>query len=126
MRFAATVARALDAELLVVHAVPADRWGQLPWTPSRPDRDTVLSSATDELAAAVEALRADAPDVTVTPRVVDGGAGPALAQLSETADVVVVGCRGRGGFQGLLLGSTSQSALRGAQCPVLVVRGAEA
>lgn len=125
MTHAVTVARALSAELLVVHALPADRWSHLPWTPASPDRTTVLTSADEELAAQVEPLRAGAPDVVVTSRTLDASAPRALAELSESADLVVVGSRGRGGFRGLLLGSTSQAVLRRASCPVLVLRAPE-
>lgn len=38
-----------------------------------------------------------------------------------TADIVIVGKRGRGRLEGLLLGSVSQKIVSLAQCPVLVV-----
>ncbi|CAM3764861.1 universal stress protein [Isoptericola cucumis] len=117
----AAQARALAAELLVVHALAADRWTHLPWTPVPPDREALLAAAGDELASRVAPVRASAPELSITARAMDGGAPRALAELSESADLVVVGSRGRGGFRGLLLGSTSQAVLRSAHCPVLVV-----
>jgi nucleotide-binding universal stress UspA family protein len=46
----------------------------------------------------------------------------ALLRASETADLLVVGTRGLGGFQHLLLGSVAEQCIRHARCPVLVVR----
>ena len=40
----------------------------------------------------------------------------------EKVDLIVIGSRGLGGFERLLLGSVSEGVLRHAHCPVLTVR----
>jgi nucleotide-binding universal stress UspA family protein len=62
------------------------------------------------------------PDVHVDRVVAEGHVAQRLIDHAETARLLVVGSRGRGGFTGLLLGSTSQALLHHAPCPVLVVR----
>jgi nucleotide-binding universal stress UspA family protein len=62
------------------------------------------------------------PDVEVRRRLARSNPREALLEESGQAQLVVVGSRGRGGFKGLLLGSTSQAVVRRAHCPVLVVR----
>jgi nucleotide-binding universal stress UspA family protein len=62
------------------------------------------------------------PDVPVTRHVSRERASRALLRHTEGAGLLVVGSRGRGGFRGLLLGSTSQHMLHHAPCPVAVVR----
>lgn len=46
----------------------------------------------------------------------------ALVDASEGAQLLVVGSHGRGGFKGMLLGSTSRALLQSAPCPMMVVR----
>ncbi|WP_189786568.1 universal stress protein [Streptomyces capitiformicae] len=58
------------------------------------------------------------PGVVVEHRLVHGGTREALIEASRSAQLLVVGARGRGGFAGLLLGSVSQALLHHAHCPV--------
>ncbi|QGU08588.1 Universal stress protein [Corynebacterium occultum] len=46
----------------------------------------------------------------------------ALVEQAEGAQLLVVGSHGRGGFKGMLLGSTSRALLQSAPCPMMVVR----
>lgn len=62
------------------------------------------------------------PDVEVERVVRQGTPSRVLSEQSEDASLVVVGTRGRGGFRGLLLGSTSRNLLVHSVVPVLVVR----
>jgi nucleotide-binding universal stress UspA family protein len=63
------------------------------------------------------------PSVLTSSEVVDWPPGLVLAVASRNAQLLVVGARGSGGFQGLLLGSVSEQCIQYAHCPVVVVRG---
>lgn len=70
----------------------------------------------------LQPFRAEFPDVTVDTKVVHGDAADTLIDMSKSASLMVVGPRGRGGFEGLLLGSTSRKVAQKADCPVAVIR----
>ncbi|MGV9817207.1 universal stress protein [Nocardia xishanensis] len=113
---------ARDAELVVVHA-----WSDL--SEGRFAGTSYLEIPIAELETAEHALLAERlagwqekyPTVTVTRRVHLSGARAQLVEWSKTAQLVVVGSRGRGGFRGMLLGSTSNHLVQHSHCPVMVV-----
>ena len=61
----------------------------------------------------------------VETRLVQGRPRHTLIDASRTADMLVVGRRGHGGFGGLLRGSVSSACVAHAHCPVLVVHTPE-
>ncbi|MEU7788878.1 universal stress protein [Amycolatopsis sp. NPDC049159] len=62
------------------------------------------------------------PDVAVDREVVAGRPAERLLDFADRAQLLVAGSRGRGGFSGLALGSTSQALMSYALCPVVVAR----
>jgi nucleotide-binding universal stress UspA family protein len=86
------------------------------------DPDYTEASARATLASWVD--EALGPDAAVEQRAVCDLAPRALVEASDTADLLVLGARGTGGFEGLLLGSVSERVAQHATRPVAVVRAA--
>jgi nucleotide-binding universal stress UspA family protein len=85
---------------------------------------SVLEFEAATLAAArarVEALLDTSVPVEV--HAVHANAVKALIGASETAELLVIGTRGLGGFKNLVLGSVAEQCIRHAASSVLVVRG---
>ncbi len=82
----------------------------------------VRHNAQDVIDRATAHVAEVAPGVTVTGETSEQLPAPALIAAAKGADLLVVGSRGLGGFEGLLIGSVSQSCTRHASCSVVVVR----
>lgn len=117
-------ADARGAELIAVHTwmdmqVQASLAGlsaaQQQWEEVEREQTEML---TEQLAPLVEAY----PEVRVKKVITRDRPVRALVEQSEGAQLLVVGSHGRGGFKGMLLGSTSRALLQSAPCPMMVVR----
>lgn len=116
VRWAAVEARLRDVPLTVVHA-----WEMYAAVGPMAIPVADLRLAAEEvLAQGVKHALKETGDVhAVLGR---GGPATALMEAAAGAELVVVGSRGRGGFAGLVLGSTAAELAAHAPCPVVVVR----
>ncbi len=128
LRRAAEEARWRSAALEVVYVfAPPQQVAAFPVIPdTASDKEAIEKrrvKATDELGDWLKKIDVDLSDLEVTWSVLASHkTASALIDRSKDADMVVVGSRGRGGFKGLRLGSTSEQVTRHALCPVLVIR----
>lgn len=90
--------------------------------PARFDPDYDANDALEALEAYVTRALGERRSGEVERRLVNDLAAPALLGCAKDASLLVVGARGRGGFEGLRLGSVSQQCLHHATCPVAVLR----
>ena len=122
LRWAAGIARRDRIDLVVVHA-----W-LLTTMPSRPPMQVVPplaayeQEAADWLARELDGHDEVLAGVEVRRRTVHAGASAALLDVAGADDLLVLGARGRGGFEGLLLGSVAAQCARHARGALVIVR----
>jgi len=110
-------------ELVALHAwsdlsfLDFARPGQAPieWANLRVEEEEVLAER-------LSGWQSRYPDVVVHKIVVADRPAPRLLEQAETAQLIVVGSHGRGGFTGMLLGSVSRAVVNAAQIPVIIAR----
>ncbi|PZG38126.1 universal stress protein UspA, partial [Spongiactinospora gelatinilytica] len=121
MEYAVEQARARGAQVHVVSAC------QIPvYPPYAVAYQGLLEDVVgDEVRAAGERVaewRRRDPDVIITDEQPREHPSAALVKAAESADLVVVGSRGRGALASAVLGSVSHAVLHHVKCPVAVVR----
>lgn len=121
--FAFAEASAWQTPLVAVHAWSESAF-ELTLAGDRASLDLARhrTQAAETLAERVAGWQEKYPDVRVERVLTHDRPGRALREHARTARLMVVGRRGRGGFPGLLMGSTSQYMVHHATCPVAVVR----
>ncbi len=129
LKRAAEEARLRDAVLEVVYVFsPPEQVTAFPVPPEkgrdeRKQIESVRAEYATKLGAWLDEVDVDLEDLQVEWSVLaDRRPSRALVERSKTADMVVVGSRGHGGFRGLRLGSVSEQVTRHAKAPVLVIR----
>lgn len=84
--------------------------------------DRTVVAARDKMLIVLEQVREHG--LTASMNVLEGPPADAILRVAETEkhDLIVMGSRGLGLFQELLLGSVSERVVRHAKIPVLIVR----
>lgn len=123
VRFAARYADAVGAPLHAVCAAPDPSHLVAPDLIVTDEYRAQLHAEADRFVhESLAGICQDYPELVVDTFISDRPASPALTEAGESAQLVVVGTHGRGGFAGMLLGSTSRAVLFHAPCPIAVVR----
>lgn len=127
---AAGLGKTHDSDLVLVHVVQisaiADQALKMSATEHLKDNPkTIMEKLSQDVLDQARAHARDAglADERITTLTTDGNQARQLIEAAEQqkADLIVVGSRGRGRLEGMLLGSVSQKIAALAPCPCLIV-----
>lgn len=122
--FAAEEATRAGLKLRIVCAVQPYT-GSMAWMPAPVDREKLFAEIQAQLDAGGRWIRHHFPELEIQIDLVEGSAVDVLVEASATSQLLVLGTRGRGGFTGMLLGSTTDGVRHHAKGPVMVVKDRE-
>jgi nucleotide-binding universal stress UspA family protein len=111
--------RKTSVTVLAVAPAAASIWGITGQFDPAPETQEKVKKAAEEIVKEAASRHGQQP---VTVHTVSGVPADEIIKASETADLVVVGARGAGGFARLSMGSVSNQVAHHARCPVVIVR----
>jgi nucleotide-binding universal stress UspA family protein len=113
--------RQVPLTVLTVHEAVRGYYGHMTAYPDDPDRtEEARKAAQAESDKVLAGLAGPRPD-SVTVKAVHGYPVGELIDAGKDADMIVLGSRGAGGFNRLMMGSVSGQVAQHALCPVLIV-----
>ena len=115
-------AQARGAELVAVHTYMDNSSPAAGAIVTEDQLQQVDQQRAKKLEDALSSFSAEFPDVAVRKVVTRDRPVRALVEQAQGAQLLITGSHGRGGFKGMLLGSTSRALLQAAPCPMMVVR----
>ena len=122
LRFAIEEARRRGASVEVIHSWRVVYMGEpMGMVPLQFPAEQFADTAKKVLGDALDSVKDDAKGVTLVGKVVQGPAAQTLIDAGKSAECIVVGRRGHGGFFGLVLGSVAQQVAYHASCPVVLI-----
>ena len=126
LTYGKNLAQAFGGRLHVLHVADVISVSAAQFYPDGPGDPEVMAAQLG-LNPLHEVLAAEGADDAVPAVRVSPDRGGAIIEYAKEvhADVIVVGTHGRSGMSRLLMGSVAERVVRGAPCPVLVVRPRE-
>ena len=132
---AATLAQKFDAELILLAVVqrvmipifPDEGYGAIPLSAAKDMaqyQDKMRELYQNVLSEAEEKLGEEYPGVKFESILKEGRPSATIVEQAESddVDIIVIGCRGIGGYTGWILGSTSRKVVDSCTKPILVVK----